>query len=153
MAGTVTVCSKLPYPLVIQGERKIETTEPSPTGGRPVTKYIPAGPSFEARGVAHPFGHQPPGLLNNGFALTHGIDADAWAAFAEKHRETDFIINRLVFAFAKESDAQVETRKMEDVRSGLEPIDPQRLDREFRGIGGKLSPLQQAPESNKPRPV
>ena len=151
MPGTVTVASKLPWPITIQREQRIETTEASPAGGRPVTKWIPTGPSFVARGVAHPFGHQPPGLLNFGFALTPNIDADVWAAWVEKHKESDFITNRLVFAFAKEADVHNEIRKLESVRSGLEPIDPQRLDRVFRGVEGKLSPLQQAPESAKPQ--
>lgn len=148
MPGTVTVCCKLPNGIVIQAHKMIEVDEPTPSGGRRVKKGVPVGKAFTCRGVSVPFGFQA--NLVNGFALTPGVDADVWAAWLEANKESDFVVNRLVFAFAKESDVMSETRAMQEQRTGLEPIDPTRIAAEFRG-NQALSPLEQAPESAKPQ--
>lgn len=152
MAGTVTVACRLPHGIMIQAYNMIEASEPVMGGGsRTVKKAIPRGKSFHVLGTAVPHGHQLP--LENGFMLTHGVDADTFNAWYQDNKDQDFIKNGLVWAFAssKDTDIRARAKELRDIKSGFERIDPFNLEDVFAGDDGRLSALQQADEQqNKP---
>lgn len=148
--ATVFIACKAANGIVIRGDRMIDATEPSPNGARPIKKAVAFGKEYPVRGPAHPYGIAPPGLLHNGYAITGGVDAEVWDAWYASNKDGDLVRNNMIAAFAKEAELIAWTKAFAETVSGMEPVDPTRLDREYRGMPGRMSPLQQAPESNKP---
>jgi hypothetical protein len=136
MADTVTVACKLPHGLVLRLFGMQKTRHPVLGGG-----YIEVEESYELEdkgrvligGIAAPFGHSPASPIANGFALTYNVDAEFFALWLSQNDKTEIVRNRLIFAVAKQTDIPTKTAEVESVKSGLEPLDPLNLPREFRG--------------------
>jgi len=121
----------------VQGGGKREVTE---------ARLRPGGRSVVVNGPAVPFGQMPKGPIEGGYVLTHGVDAEFFSEFMQQFKDADFVKNRIIFGFAKEADAVNEARKMESVRTGIEPIDPAHPPMEFArrrqvGEGAAHSPI------------
>ena len=149
MPGTVVVACKWPSGLVlrlfdivpvlydVQGGGKREVME---------AQLRPGGKVVTVNGPAAPFGRMPKGPVEGGYVLTFGVDADFFAEYVRQNKDTDLIKNRILFGFAKEADAIAEARKLETVRTGVEPVDPDRPPDEFArrrqiGEGQSYSPI------------
>jgi hypothetical protein len=128
MAGTVTVACKLPHGLILRLFRMETRNEPVMGGGtREVQVATQVGEPVVIKGYAAPFGQVPSVPIEGGYALTPNVDADFWAAWVKQNEDHDAVRNRLIFANEKSESAQRKAKDQTKVRSGLEPIDPQRL--------------------------
>ena len=58
-----------------------------------------------------------------GYGMTE-IDADFWAEWSKRHVEFEAFKNGVIFGVPKASDAAKEAASNEDVKTGLEPLDP-----------------------------
>lgn len=131
MAGTVTVASKLPHGLVLQLQTSITRTEPVVGGGtRDVTSWAKAGQSVVIKGNAVRAGESRSDLTN-GYALTHGVDADFFAAWLEQHKDMEAVKNGFVFAHEKQNVVEGKAKDHVKEKTGFEPIDPNNLPAEF----------------------
>jgi hypothetical protein len=129
--GKVTVCSKLPMALELQ------LSEPMPTQMRykqevwVETVYVKSGPIVVIQGTSYPIGAPPEGVvwperpqMTNGYAMTHGVDADFWEKWKEQNKTTDMVRNKMVFAQEDLEDAKAEAAENRSRDSGFGPIKP-----------------------------
>src|SRR5579863_5162866 len=98
MPGTVTVACKMPNGMVLRVHDTIHREFPS-LGGGTRTETIPIEKArVVVAGPVVPFGMAPKVPIQGGYALTHGVDADFWKAFAAQHKDAPYIREGLVFA-------------------------------------------------------
>lgn len=102
------------------------------------------------RGVAHDRMKAPP-LLVGGYAFT-SIDADFWAAWKEKYKDSPILKEQLVIDHKQEASAKAMAVERSEIRSGKEPINPKTLDKEAdmnRRIPGGDSGVTENPKSER----
>jgi hypothetical protein len=121
----VTVACKLPNGIEIRGMRK-ETADELVLGGgtRSVVRFVHDGRSVVIAGVARDIMEPPGAPIENGYALTFGVDADLWNEWAEANKALPAVERGLIFAVKKAADTASATRSGESIVSGFEPIDP-----------------------------
>ena len=66
---------------------------------------------------------EPP-IAVGGYALTHNVDADFMAAWLTLYKDADMVKKRFIFAYPKPSDATSAALDMQNEKTGLEPLDP-----------------------------
>ena len=122
---TVTVACKLPNGLHMEiardGQPKVRFTL---NGARRRVDANNRELNVEAHDVAFTYG------------LTHGIPKDFWDAWIAENEHYGPVANGLIFAQAKEADSKAMARERKDLKSGLEPINPEKPD-----PTGKVVPL------------
>lgn len=128
MANTVTVACKLPNGLILRVFQMVEHTEPVMGGGNKKVKVArQEGKSVTIRGCAVPFGATPSAPIIGGYALTSNVDADFFALWMKQNADSELVQNKLIFAHEKPDFAAGQANEQQEIRSGLEPIDPNRL--------------------------
>ena len=90
MAGMVTVACKVPNGIFIQG--------------------IPV------HGYAYDKSEPPPQNIVGGYALTSGVDADAWAKWLHENADSDLVRKELIFADADERQVRAKARSKGGLR-------------------------------------
>lgn len=75
------------------------------------------------RGTAVAFGVAPV-IVPGGYALTPDVDEDWWNAWLDLSRDLDIVKKQIVFAMPKPVEARARAREMAELRTGLEPMDP-----------------------------
>jgi hypothetical protein len=123
MPATVTVGSKLPWPLIIHlfdknGEKKTVTLngvsqepgkmQPLARGGR------------ENSAVSSGFRHS---FMRGASALTHNVDAEFWAEWSKQYKEAPYLANGLVYAHNQAASVEAMAVDKTDLRTGLEGLD------------------------------
>lgn len=137
-----TVYSKLQTGLILQLSTFEERQEATLGGGiRSVKVAVKGGDKYIIPGTAVEFGKQPKCRMVAGFATCPDVPIDFWNAWVEQHKDADYIIRNLVFAYPQQSDGDACARDYASALTGLEPIDPNNLP---RGV-------QTAPEMNQRR--
>jgi hypothetical protein len=122
---TVTVACKLPHGLVLRLFAMEDHDEPVMGGGtKTVKRAIAIGDPVTIHGVATPFGQVPKAPIVGGFALTAGVDAEFFAAWLKQNAKSAVVRNGLIFGHEKPETAQKKAAEMADLRSGLEPLVP-----------------------------
>jgi len=116
---TVTIASKLPFPLHLDlkdndGEVRRVTLRGSGESRR-------ADSNFEVFGDIG-------GRVIGGYGLTRGVSKDFWDAWEAQYRKAGYapVVNNLIFALPKLDAASAKAHEMAEVRNGLEPIDPKK---------------------------
>lgn len=66
-------------------------------------------------------------LAPGGFALTCDVDADFWKAWSTAYADMEVLKKGLLFAMPKQQDAAAHAKDMAKERTGLEPIDPDKM--------------------------
>ena len=141
MPGTVTVGCRLPCGIVMYLERLEDFEEQMPTGGVRITKrWVKRTdkPEIRLNGAAHPSQAQRlrgdrAHEIRGGAGLTFNVDADYFAEWASKHPDLTAGDHPLVFAQTKAAEAAAQARDIQAAKTGLEPINPDRLPDEFKG--------------------
>lgn len=90
-------------------------------------------------------GNLPEHQIIGGYGLTSDIPRDFWERWLHDNRTTDLVKNRVVFACDDNRAAASEARNSRAIKSGLEPVDPTNLPREYgarRLRGGAVSAIQ-----------
>lgn len=134
MPGTLTVGCKLPNGLKLQLYRTEEWQEPVMGGGhRKAIRAVPESDAVSLNGCARYVGKDAPHPIQNGAGLTFGVDADLFAEWMRRNKDTEIVRNGFVFAQTKAADAAAQAKDHASLRTGLEPLDPENLPAEFRG--------------------
>ena len=58
--------------------------------------------------------------------VTEEVDAGLWKAWLEQHKNHPLVVNGLIFAAETANKAKAESKERKGVKSGAEPIDPNR---------------------------
>ena len=112
-----------------------QTVQPS-AGGRTVVVALnrvqgidypmPDGRIVSIAGNAEGLRGQEMGVLPVGaYGLTE-VREDDWLYIEKMWGETPLFKNGLIFAQSKAADAKAEAKNREDLRNGMEPVDPER---------------------------
>jgi hypothetical protein len=133
---TVTVASKLPFGLTIQACEMVDTWNNEEKRLVPVARRLPR--TFIVHGIENPMKiprRDSSAVMRDGYALTPNVPADLWNAWFKDNRESDIIVNHVVFAMPKFADAEVEAKNNAKMaRSGLEPLNPDKVIRNGQRI-------------------
>lgn len=62
-----------------------------------------------------------------GHGITENVDASFFAAWMDKNKELAFVKNGAIFAHEKRANTEAQAEMMEDAKTGLEPLDPNKL--------------------------
>ena len=136
MAGTVTIGCKLPHGLMLQAYEMVSVRRLLMGGGgyEEVSEARPKGNAVRIRGVAHPVDRAPRHQIIGGYALTHNVDADFWAAWLKANHDFDPVVKGLLFATEKPASAEAKAKEQRAIKSGFEPLNP---DKDLRAPGVK----------------
>jgi len=124
---TITVACKLPSGLWLRVFRQSEVDVPisgMPGQFRKETQSRLVGAPFRIAGAAQPVGAAPRALVVGGYALTTGVPRALWEEWLEQNRDSAIVRNSIVYAMDTREEAHDRAVEQEEVRSGLEPIDP-----------------------------
>ena len=131
--GTATcVCAcKIPNGVILRTFKMLEQT--IRVHGMVSTELLAreTGKRFVVRGPALAFGQLPNIQITGGFALTPGVPRDLAQTWLEQNKDSDIVRNSLIFFENDMERATARSKELSSVRSGLEPIDPTKLPREF----------------------
>lgn len=127
---TVIVACKLPNGLILQCDDAFQVLEPVLGGGsKEITRYRRNPETYRVNGSALDLAKMEIGDISvnvsAGYALTYGIPKAFWDRWLEQHKGMDIVKNQLIFAMKSENSIRSKTRDYKDIKSGLEPIDPQ----------------------------
>lgn len=135
---TVIVACKVALPYIdlrlFREEMVMENTQ---TGPRQVKEYRANGETFRIRGTAYPRGTPPAGFpdrprMADGAALTPNCPRKFWDIWVEQNERNPLYHNGLIFAHAHIDDVRAQARELKDLKSGLEPIDPTKANKDPR---------------------
>lgn len=125
---TVTVACKYPAGLLLRLFHMEEAQEPVLGGGwRTVKKAVQSGQTIRINGPAKRVEEALPWQVLGGYALTPGVPADFWAEWLQQNADSELVKNGLIFASERREMAEGEAREKVEIKSGLEPLDPQNL--------------------------
>lgn len=110
----VTVGNKLPFGLLIQLERRIETVD---ADGRTVKKYVPDGERVLLNGA------NSSGVIG-GYGLTENVNAELFDRWMKQDPTFAPLAQGLVFVQSTTQRAASEAKDRAKLLTGLEPIDP-----------------------------
>lgn len=128
--ATVTVASKLPMDFILQLHDKVKKFEPVMGGGtREYHIYQKrfGAPTYVINGVSYPQNKGPHQQLACGYAITHGIPKAFWEEWLDQQKDHEAVKNGMIFAHAEANSTLAEAREKENVRSGMERLDPHNL--------------------------
>jgi hypothetical protein len=135
MAGTVTIGCRLPCGYVMEVWGMEEVAEPLLGGGsRIVKRAVSLNRRVKINGSARQVGKDSPHEIRNAAGLTHGVDADLWAAWLAQHQDDDLVKNNIIFASTKGIDVEAKAKEVIAEKTGFEPIDPGKMPPEFKRI-------------------
>jgi hypothetical protein len=122
---TVTIACKIASGVQLRLFEWVEAAEPLPGGGTRTIKLAMERETFTLKGCAllHPALPQGPG----GYALTHGVPRAFWEEWLKNNHDSMLVKNGLVFAANSEARATDQAKEQSELKSGLEPIDPNNI--------------------------
>jgi hypothetical protein len=161
---TVTVACKLPNGLLLRIFEKQKYMEPTQSGAMketdvwvaiPGRQYAVRGPWAASAGQAYNRNNGAVAeLLPGGFGLTHGVPKDIWDEWYAQNKNTALVRKGIIFASPGMQAATIEAKQARAVKSGLEPLDPDRpAERMPGGVDRRLrmSILQEGEAGTSPR--
>jgi len=124
-SGKVTVALRLPNNLQLQIYRFVERTEPRADGGSNTVRRAEAvGEPVIIHGYNSTVAKGAPAGMHEAFALTPNIDAAFWSEWCKQFKDHPLLENGLLFASSSVDSVTDQVRDHEDIRTGLEPIEP-----------------------------
>jgi hypothetical protein len=160
----IVIATNLPQGLVLRNYKMVEKEEASPLGPRTIRKAQQVGKSLVLPGNgAHLRDLNPAAPVRYGYRISYftGQDGDAAQQWinsqieADKFHEEDegsLLGSHAVIWGSTKEEVEAKARsltKKDQARSGLEPMDPSDLPREFRGQRLKLETAED--QKNKPQ--
>ena len=132
---TVTVACKLPNGLHLQLYQEAERDEPVLGGGVKTVKFfMKKGDRVTVKGFAYEAGKTPLNAVAGGAGLTPGVDEDFWKAWLAQNKDSPLVRSGAIYASTKEDTVNKMAIEQKDIKSGLEPLDPNNLPKTARGI-------------------
>lgn len=124
----VTIACKLPHGLTMRIFDMAEASEPVMGGGsRTVKRAVELPARVTINGWSHPQNSAPHATMSGGYALTNGVDKDFWDKWLAQNKDSDIVVNKLIFAHEKEGSASAQAKEQAEIRSGLERINPEKM--------------------------
>lgn len=128
---TVTVACKLPNGLHLDIFREEKFPVKTIHGTVMEEKrYIRTGQRVTVKGVKR---RSDDAGLAAGFALTHGVPKEIWDGWLAANKDSAIVQNGIIFATGNSNDARAKAREHEKQVSGLEPLNPKDIPKEFMG--------------------
>ena len=131
---TVTVACKLPHGVRLRVYAWEEFDEPMRDGSykkskraRPIEHmdYVVRGTWSASAGQAYARNNNAvTDLLPGGYALTYGVPKETWDLWYEQNRNSALVKNNIVFAQLTHTKATEQSKELQIVKSGLEPLNP-----------------------------
>lgn len=147
MTETVSVACKLPNGLILRVFDYVDIDVPVLGGGGKKSKErraVQKGEPVTVYGPATPFGQQPKTLVVGGYAITSGINAEFFQKWLEQNADLEAVKAGLIFAHTSADSARDQAKDGKDIKSGLEPLMPDKDERNPRSINPNLSELKTA---------
>lgn len=141
-SGHVTVACKLPNGLKLQIYDMEEGSEPVMGGGtKTVKRAVSVGEPVKLNGVAVPFGKVPNYMIVGGYALTTGVDAQLFRRWMRDNWDSPIVTNKLILVHEDKVNVSDAAKDHDSIRSGLEPITPDKDPRIPRATNPNLTPI------------
>lgn len=141
-SGRITVACKLPHGLQLQLYDMEEGSEPVMGGGtKTVKRAVALGDSVKLNGVAVPFGKMPNYMIVGGYALTPNVDAQFFRRWMNDNQDSPIVKNKLILVHEDQVNVTDAAKDHDSVRSGLEPITPDKDPRIPRAVNPNLSAI------------
>jgi hypothetical protein len=137
---TVTVACKMPNGLILRLFRMEDKTIPVAGGGHQTVKQsVATGDEFQVNGPALDLVRlqregAPDFAIAGGYALTPGIPKDFWDEWLRQNERAQYVQNKIIFAYEKPESARAAAIEHKGVRTGLEPIDPEKPPNDVRRV-------------------
>lgn len=126
MPGICTVGCKIPNGLILNLYKLVDTTEPSPSGGREVKAGRQVGEPVKLNGCSQPLTGEPrPWLIIGGYGLTSNVDHDFMKQWLKDNAELDMVRNKLIIVHEKREHIEKQAKEMKLNRSNMEPLNTQ----------------------------
>lgn len=134
--GKVTVMLKHPSGIIMRLFRQEKYEEPVLGGGvREASRAVLIKEPVRLNGFARPLnGEAPDFLIVGGYASTPNVDADFFEEWMRQNATHPLVVNHLIFAHGSENSARDEAKEKKGLKSGLEPLVPDKDDRIPRRI-------------------
>lgn len=122
----VTVACKHPNGVRLRVFEMVDVVEASPLGSRAVKRAQQIGGPDNVVTIAgyckdrEFFGRD--GIVNVGFALTHGVPKKFWDLWLSQNADSDLVRRGLIFAHKQEASVRHQILDHEEIWCGLEPI-------------------------------
>lgn len=121
--ATLSVACKIPNGLLLRVGNWQEHNVSDRFGGTRLEKvWAPVGEPVKINGPARGFGEAPRHPEHDGFAITHGVDAEFWAKWWADNQDLDAVKNGLIKAHEKPMELKAHTKEYAAQPSGLEPL-------------------------------
>lgn len=120
---TVTVACKCPNGLILRVFKMVENWVPVFGGGtrnEPIAQAM--GEALTIAGPGREIGQDPRWPVANGFALTFGVPKVFWDLWLSQNRNTQVVLNGLIFARPSADGVSKESKNRAQIRTGLEPL-------------------------------
>lgn len=127
---TVTVGCKLPSGIVLHLDDMIDYRIPMPGGGSITEKRSRRRPdTFTLNGSAIDLAKiastgSVPHLVIGGYGITSGIPRDFWERWFAANEQTEIVLKKIVYAESNEMRARSFAAEHVEIRTGMEPINP-----------------------------
>jgi hypothetical protein len=142
--AAVSICCALPNGIWLQIWKPSLEREATPQGFREITIHRPDPdkPRFRINGFAVPFGKRPNYTIiatssTGGIAITNDVPRDLWEQWLEQNKQSEIVKKNIIFAMPSHREAEAEAKKRHDIKSGLEPIDPDKPPQAPEGFKNK----------------
>src|ERR1700752_4012000 len=99
--ATVSVASKLPMDLTLRLFRWVKRNELVMGGGSRevrIAEEVPGSKRFIVQGNSWAQNKGAHQQIVGGYAITHGIPKDFWEQWLEQNKDSDMIVNHMLFA-------------------------------------------------------
>jgi hypothetical protein len=96
------------------------------------------GKRVTLKGTAVPYG-EPPVIVPGGYALTSDIDEDFMSEWMRLYAKLDIVEKQIVYVMPKPIEARARSKELVDVKTGLEPLSPDKPGPGLEPIGTKWS--------------
>ncbi len=127
-SATVTVALKHPHGLVLRLYDMVEVNEPVMGGGSRLVKVARYnGKQVILKGYSPKGSSVPLPAVDSSFALTSGVPKDFWDAWLAQNRDHPFVVNGIIFASTDSKYVGDKSREREELRCGMEPLNPSKL--------------------------
>jgi hypothetical protein len=121
---TLTVACKLPHGIVIRDFE--ERTEYEPVFGqaerRKINVFRSVGPKIRIKGPSVPSTFVRMVEIHGGYAITEGIPADVYERWLNWNKESQFVVNDLIFAHENKARVIDWAKDHDSIKSGMEPL-------------------------------
>lgn len=154
---TVYVACKFEPGLDLQLCKKEEYWEDTPSGAKLRERWMKRGAIVRVNGPSYPVGQPPVGFperpqMIHGYAITV-VSEDFWDAWLAQNKGNPLVVSGNLFADERIERVQAQTREFKDVRSGFQPMTPDKDPRMPGSLNANVTRVATADEMKSRLPA